>query len=914
MENGSVNPASSFSQIFADELCALAPHETVPDGVAAPVHGTESRINPQTQWVDQRGAPLAALCLSGGGIRSASFALGALQALAKAGVLPRFHYLSTVSGGGYIGAWLSAFRHYAKSDTAVVAALSGLTADGTEVPQIAGIRANSNYITPRFGLFSADTWAVLAQYFRNLLLNWMVFGPLFLSVLVWPRWCARTLADLAADPWYWREIFLFLGGAMLSLGLTISTTGRLRSSGPWLTDKWYLIGVLGPVVASAMALTGAARIPDLNGASGPILTWWQASLTMAATYAIAGFGGWVINRCLPGRVVDRGRFAAPKRPLRASESLAWIFCGAVVGVLIWFGFYLSIALRALGLPETKTWFGPINLSDVDAIMVIAGNTWIVLSVMTGDLIFTGLTSFQTRGDMDQEWMARSGGWMAAAAFSWAIFAAVVLYGPSLLGLAWGPLAAAGTGGVSGVIALLGGASARSAVNGVRQIAGRLSFPRLISGAAVVFTVVLATGLSALDAAIADALTAWAGRLIGRGPNTPGIGIMVWLAMAAGFAGLALGLSLFVNINRFSLHAIYRNRLIRAFLGAARGSARQEQDPFTGFDPADNLHMTDLAPARDPSDIHPIRLLHVINLTLNVVATRKLAWQERKAEAFSVTPFACGNRETGYRATGQYGGPAGLSLGTATAISGAAVSPNQGYHSSPLVGLLLMLFNLRLGWWLGNPRDAKAARGQGPRIGLWPALRELAGMTNDTGGYVYLSDGGHFENLGIYEMVRRRCRMIVVSDAGCDPETKYEDLANAVRKCYIDFGVRITFREVNLPARPDMPFHGAYAAVGRIAYPNGPDGWLLYVKPAVHGTEAMSVRGFALTNKDFPHESTANQWFSESRLEAYRSLGEHIFGQICGDGPPQDTAPDDMLAWFRHQADHYAMPGRHQAGR
>ena len=192
-----------------------------------------------------------------------------------------------------------------------------------------------------------------------------------------------------------------------------------------------------------------------------------------------------------------------------------------------------------------------------------------------------------------------------------------------------------------------------------------------------------------------------------------------------------------------------------------------------------------------------RLLHVVNMTLNVVHTTNLAWQQRKAETFTATPLATGNPYVGFRPTSAYGGPRGLTLGTAMAISGAAASPNMGYHSSPLIGLMMTLFNVRLGWWFGNPNHRTTWKGEGPVFGISAIVQELLGLTDDVSPYVYLSDGGHFENLGVYEMVRRRCRYIVVSDASSDPEGALADLGNAIRKIWIDFGIRIVFPCFNI---------------------------------------------------------------------------------------------------------------------
>ena len=219
---------------------------------------------------------------------------------------------------------------------------------------------------------------------------------------------------------------------------------------------------------------------------------------------------------------------------------------------------------------------------------------------------------------------------------------------------------------------------------------------------------------------------------------------------------------------------------------------------------------------------------------------------------------------------------------------------MGYHSSPSIAFLLTLLNVRLGWWLGNPglggnkdgwfsRRVKAFSRSGraiapyrqdaPWLSLRPLLVELFGLTDDNSPYVYLSDGGHFEDLAIYEMVRRRCRWIVVSDADADPGRGFEDLGNAVRKIWIDLGVRITFEKSALltanddTKRIDMP----YCALGKIEYLNdgdrAPTGHILYIKPFVRGDEPVAdVIAYLRAHEDFPHQSTADQWFDEPQLE------------------------------------------------
>ena len=203
---------------------------------------------------------------------------------------------------------------------------------------------------------------------------------------------------------------------------------------------------------------------------------------------------------------------------------------------------------------------------------------------------------------------------------------------------------------------------------------------------------------------------------------------------------------------------------------------------------------------------------------------------------------------------------------------------------------MALLNVRLGWWLGNPGpEGETTFGaEGPRIAVMPLLMEAFGLTTDRRKYVYLSDGGHFDNLGLYEMVRRRCRFIVVIDCGCDPHYAFEDLGNAVRKTWLDLGVRIDIRGLEkLRPRSTHPTaedrKAPYHALGTIDYMGadgaGEPGHLLYIKPGYHGAESASIRSYATANADFPHQSTLDQWFSESQFESYRALGFEIVSGV-----------------------------------
>jgi hypothetical protein len=317
--------------------------------------------------------------------------------------------------------------------------------------------------------------------------------------------------------------------------------------------------------------------------------------------------------------------------------------------------------------------------------------------------------------------------------------------------------------------------------------------------------------------------------------------------------------------------MYRVRLIRAFLGAS--NPRRKPHPFTGFDPNDNLRMAEL----------PSRPLHVVNATLNLVKGENLAWQQRKAESFTTTKYRTGSCRLGYQESRLYGDR--ISLGGAIAISGAAANPNMGYASSPVLSMIMMLFNARLGAWRPNPGEP--GRGYwskpGPTFSVRPFIDEAFGLTSDKNPWVNLSDGGHFENLGLYEMVLRRCATIIVVDGSQDAAFHFDDLGNATRKIRIDLGIPIDFPD-GLSITREITAASKHCAVGRIVYSavDGhavKDGTLIYIKASLTGNEPRDVLTYAAENPAFPHQPTSDQWFDESQFESYRRLGFHVVEEI-----------------------------------
>jgi hypothetical protein len=249
----------------------------------------------------------------------------------------------------------------------------------------------------------------------------------------------------------------------------------------------------------------------------------------------------------------------------------------------------------------------------------------------------------------------------------------------------------------------------------------------------------------------------------------------------------------------------------------------------------------------------------------------------------------------------------LDLATAMAISGAAASSNMGASSIRPLTPTLALLNVRLGYWLKNPRFCSPSSTKNPAGWRWlPAHRstlylwaEIAGRLYENADEVYLTDGGHIENLGIYELLRRHCKVIVVVDAEADQAMHYPSFITLQRYARIDLGIRIDLpwepvqaatlaqmRPVSqTPAAPTPPTAspGPHVAIGTIDYGGGQIGYLVYIKSSLTGDENDYVRDYARRHDRFPHESTGDQFFSEEQFEVYRSLGFHMaHGFLSGD--------------------------------
>lgn len=887
----------------------------------------------------------SALCLSGGGIRSATFNLGILQGLARHGLLEKFDYLSTVSGGGFIGGWLSAWKQRA--------GLVQVTSELRRPPEtpllpdpkpVENLRIYSNYLSPQPGLLSADTWTLIATLIRNLMLNWFVFVPVLLAMLLVPRMWASIVLRSSSHPIYaiqvsWWVGFIAAVVALSYIALNLPTANTFVTPSPEKQYKRkqgpFIFGSLIWFVVSASALSVFLW-------KWHLLKWDPMSWRSYTRFALAMIA-------IPWALFIIKILWTAYRKAKRPPIFQLVFATIVIALIQIMVGYVAGAVVNQVMP----------LFDHYGIEYSIVSTPLVLALMGFEaVLIAGFTS-RVSNDDDQEWWGRAGAWVMIAAVAWILVHALVLYGPLLIlnledtarnlsgGLRnlnwgdWGKLAGTALGLISGVITILGGFSAKTPANSKeaqKSGIGGLLLGLLTKGLAPVFLAFVIILLSLgtnwilisrpsqyfnyryIQEYLPDASSPysdWHCQILEKTPfRTLTLLLFSLLALGVIFGRL-------ISTNVFSLQYLWRNRIIRAYLGASH--VDRHPNSFTNFDRSDNLHMCDLWPEPGQpltekharfDDKRERKLFHILNLALNLTGGDKLQWQDRKAESFTVSPLHAGSYWLGYRRSTHYGGTGGITLGASVAISGAFVSPNMGFMmNSAVVRFLMALFNVRFGWWLGNPGPAgdetnflerllnipaklvgfevkRPFRLDSPRLSVIPFLSEATGNIDDKSSYVYLSDGGHFENLGLYEMVLRRCRFIVVCDATTDPEYSFESFAMSIRQIRVDFGVPIDMRELSVGA-PSQSFKNKYCAIGKIRYScvdrdpddkettdDDYDGVLIFIKPSLIGEESRDVINYWQARSTFPQEVITDQWFSESQFESYRALGSGIIDAIC----------------------------------
>lgn len=352
-----------------------------------------------------------------------------------------------------------------------------------------------------------------------------------------------------------------------------------------------------------------------------------------------------------------------------------------------------------------------------------------------------------------------------------------------------------------------------------------------------------------------------------------------------FFVVLLILSMWLQPNANSLHRLYRDRLSKAFLF----KPVKDHTGLTDLAALDGYKLSQLDGQKAP--------YHLINTALNLQGSKYVNKRGRNADFFMFSRNHVGSEATKYIATEAMEKIAPeLDLGTAMAVSAAAASSNMGAHSIKPLTITLALLNVRLGFWLRNPRFVGT--------GVWKAklrefvslyfLWELLANLSEKSWNVYVTDGGHIENLGLYELLKRRCKVILVVDAEADPKMNFRSFMTLQRYARIDLGVRIDLpwqeiRDRALAVDQEMEKAGKagaqagpHCAIGEIEYADGDQGIIIYIKSSITGDENDYTLYYKARYPLFPHESTGDQFFSEEQFEVYRALGFHagygLFGR------------------------------------
>ncbi len=851
---------------------------------------------------------LLGLAISGGGIRSATFNLGVLQALAELKILRGLDYLSTVSGGGYIGSWLASWIKRAGIEhvESALAPQDDAGQKGGEAAPIRWLRAYSNYLTPRPGLFTADTWTVLAVWLRNLLLNLSIICSAIIALLAIPYIVQQvTVLDLPGA--FVIAGIVLLAFAVCRIGAALAVFDRL-SRGP--SQKTVQLTIILPMAAAAWLLSAWwahvarlwADVAGLPHTPKQIIPVGQLVHEMIVTasrgadptglFARALIAGACVSLLMAASAVF-ARFwtcfdpeRTPATPRAASGLKARFKMGAILFIAV----LVPGALAVVLICALAVDFAAFSDTSMFPAHVAAFGMPLFLTLLSiAVILHLGLFG-RNYPDERREWWSRAGAWLVIAVAAWLALFVTSLYAPEFLRWVFGwtsrtadrwsnPKLWMALGGWA--LTTAGGLVAGNSPNTGKAADDNAPSKRWLNVVAMIAPAVFAAGLFTILSVALEAII-----------DATSAPVLAFVVAAA----IAYLLSLRIDIDEFSMHYFYKNRLVRCYLGAS--AQNRTPNAFTGFDRNDDVRLATFANLMPDGELRALDAgelpyngpYPILNTTLNLAYGEQLAWQQRKGASFIFTPRYCGFSNLGiegsndsYRPTCEYAKEGGLAIGTPLSISGAAVSPNWGYHTSPTVAFLLTVFNVRLGWWLGNPARDKWQR-TGPSTGLLYLATELFGFANANRRYVYLSDGGHFDNMGLYELVRRRCRFIIVCDGEEDHAYTFGGIGSAIRQCRADFGV-----EIDIDFDGLRPHEGRrsrrHCAIGRIYYPasaKGPEtcrrpmaGTLVYIKSTLTGDEPADVAEYAARTPEFPHQTTADQFFDESQFESYRRLGYHI---------------------------------------
>jgi len=912
--------------------------------------------------VSEEGPYTVGLALSGGGIRSATVSLGILQRLAGAGLLRHVDYLSTVSGGGYIGSaltwWLRGNARgepdyesmydtdkrfpFGISDPSLPEPGEGIV-NGKDrlLTPLQFLRVQGNYLAPGNGL---SIWSGIAVVTRAILLNLLIWVPVAALVmgLIYAvgrlpvfkglpfavRMAAPGTLETAADvvgtsgqvelnqtipPVFLLMLILalallvlfVLGSVNHSLlswtSLTESDTEQRpadRAGLPAEKPKWYswpLVGLtalagfvllaatllwMQPAIEALFARGSRTAMPEMPGPMTGVILW-----------LIALVGSVLVIACTSGRSPLKGFKGEDQRATGT----------ALLGLLV----ILGLSTFADLIVPNKGWSILGRLPEF--LLFVYGVAYLIFAAYLIGLLIRHLLRAEVVGNPLAEVQNPTPPllqYRARRVFEW-FFGRILLWIIVLIVIGSLPLISHyinySLGGVWTALGL--GITLAGQLLGRFWGKSRLSQIIITVGAALFAYGVLLVGHRL-------ALTFMDGEWMQRAL----IGAAVIAALIGGW---------FVNTNHIGLHRFYRDRLMEAFLPDAATLRGDANAAATAANERKLIDCWSAAWSKGPYQI--------INASAVLTNSKRRKYRLRGGDNFVLTPEFIGSSATGWHRTADSAN-ADLTLASAMAISGAAANPRgaaggRGLTRSTFVSLAMSLLNVRLGYWIPNPRYGVPGLLMRRPNHFWPGGAYAAAQSGytETARWLEIADGGHFENLAVYELVRRRCGLIIICDGGQDNASSYRDLVTAVQRVGQDFGATVHFDmkvrkpgttefEDSSPAQmiasaklTDYPKGAEFAEKGyfvaRIDYgERGEKGWpktgiLIYLKSSLILDLAIGAKGYRGAHHDFPNESTGDQFFDDEQFEAYREVGYRICAQMIGElgldelfknGPPPLT--------------------------
>jgi hypothetical protein len=848
---------------------------------------------------------LVGLALSGGGIRSATTNLGILQALSRMEVLPLVDYVCTVSGGGYIGSCLTALTSWNGSpptqdqdpcDRYVFATgqtprfntywptfpfraelLDGTSRVGREI--VAHLRTHGNFLIAHMGVLTRQTMRAIGSFLTGIILN--VAGFLVILFTVSAIYLTAVLKIAPAVPGILGDSsatvsnlnhtntgLVDVDSSVVRVHSSICPAGQNDCENETRTTRRDLPS-LGRRILRNAGLIGTSLksfafkgVDTGHGVGRPVLDLWSGGRFYPLAAPI--FFGFVFTVVvLFWMIVDLRYYlkgeATRVSQIKRGESTEDAFERAKLRRLALVAAILALA--SIGLPFV---FNADRLTGQDQLLWLFVPFAFIASARVASLVVAILALPWPK--------LRPYVFSRRMRSLWSAFQAITVYGWWLLLL----------------LALL-----PAVIYAVRDHSVKIGFGA--AGFLLLTRVVTAKGSSP---------TKWWGILMGRFRNAV-LGVLVtllvglvllffssilslftagWIAVAAGAGITAIILvGRTLDTNKLGPHYFYRDRLAETYLltevATTTGRLGTYHDAMEM-----PLHCLHGDPAPGNATFQNFAPYHLISAAINMAGSRDLTRKDRKSGYWLFSKLYCGSIHTGFRPTAMYR-RGETQLSRALAISGAAASSAMGRFTFFAQAFASVLFNIRLGHWLENPDKPESLKSQEGFV-FWPGYlwREVTMNTTETTDLVNLSDGGHTgDNIGIYPLLQRRCKVIIACDAECDGALTFGSFTEALRQAYVDMGIDVDIDLTMIRPDAETGLSRSHCAVGRIHYPDRRDqaSYLIYLKNSLTGDEQEPILNYKTQSAAFPHESTIDQFFDDNQFEAYRALGLHIAEDALG---------------------------------